>query len=54
MGGTTGTISPKIIFNESKEHLLEEIVKCDIVCANCHRIRTEQRRRERKLNVILV
>ena len=26
------------------ERLLEEIEKCDLVCSNCHRIRTEERR----------
>lgn len=29
----------------SKQTLLEEIAKCDIVCANCHRIRTTARAR---------
>ncbi len=28
----------------SLDKLLDEIEKCDIVCANCHRIRTEDRR----------
>lgn len=28
----------------SKETLLNEIAKCDIVCSNCHRIRTFNRR----------
>lgn len=28
----------------SQERLLAEIKKCDIVCSNCHRIRTELRR----------
>jgi len=28
----------------SKTKLLIEISKCELVCANCHRIRTEQRR----------
>lgn len=28
------------------ERLLAEIAKCDVVCANCHRIRTYNRRRE--------
>lgn len=27
-----------------KKRLLEEIAKCDIVCANCHKIRTFNRR----------
>ena len=29
--------------NRSKEKLLLEIEKCDLVCANCHRERTYQR-----------
>jgi hypothetical protein len=28
---------------KSREKLLEEINKCDVVCANCHRIRTHLR-----------
>jgi len=28
----------------SRARLLEEIAKCDIVCANCHRVRTHARR----------
>jgi hypothetical protein len=28
----------------SKERILAEIAKCDLVCSNCHRIRTEKRR----------
>lgn len=30
--------------NFSIEKVLEEIKKCELVCANCHRIRTEKRR----------
>lgn len=30
--------------NVSEERLLAEIAKCEIVCANCHRIRTRDRR----------
>jgi hypothetical protein len=28
----------------SRERLNAEVAKCDIVCANCHRIRTRKRR----------
>lgn len=28
------------------EVLLDEIAKCDIVCANCHRLREKSRRKE--------
>ena len=28
----------------SWENLLEEIAKCEVVCSNCHRVRTRQRR----------
>lgn len=30
----------------SRKLILEEIAKCDVVCANCHRERTHQRRQE--------
>lgn len=31
----------------SNERLLAEVAKCDVVCANCHRIRTQQRHAKR-------
>lgn len=35
------TINSMINFHSySKEKILDEIKKCDLVCANCHRIRT--------------
>jgi hypothetical protein len=32
----------------SKETLDRELAKCDLVCANCHRERTYQRRQQAK------
>ena len=29
-----------------KQKILDEIAKCEIICANCHRIRTVQRRND--------
>jgi len=34
-----------IISTRSLESLMEEIAKCEVVCANCHRVRTKQRRK---------
>lgn len=36
----------------SKEKLKQEIAKCEVVCANCHRIRTHNRQIEKKLNIV--
>lgn len=30
--------------NRVRARVLEEIAKCDVVCANCHRVRTFERR----------
>jgi hypothetical protein len=29
-----------------KELILKEIAKCELVCANCHRNRTQERKKE--------
>lgn len=34
------SITHAVYNNRSFDSILEEVAKCDIVCANCHRIRT--------------
>jgi hypothetical protein len=41
----TGEVS-KFVYTYGTVRLLEEIERCDLVCANCHRMRTYRRRRE--------
>ena len=36
----------------SREKLWEEIAKCDVVCANCHAIRTTTRRQLVEIEVM--
>lgn len=38
-GKKVGNVASMAV-GSSVERLMEEIEKCDIVCANCHRIRT--------------
>lgn len=33
--------------NRTLQVILDEIAKCDVVCSNCHRIRTDRRRKEK-------
>lgn len=37
------TLATLVGHGYSKESILEEVNKCDLICANCHRIRTEAR-----------
>ena len=36
-----------LVYTGSKQVLLDEIAKCEVVCANCHRLRT-QRTKDKK------
>jgi hypothetical protein len=36
-----------MVYKGSERLLLAEIAKCDLVCANCHRIRTWEKMRKR-------
>lgn len=38
------TISKMILCSSSLKKIMEEINKCEVVCSNCHRIRTYNRR----------
>lgn len=44
LDGATKKFSLYKVHNATKRAILEEIAKCDLVCANCHRERTHQRR----------
>lgn len=43
--------NPGNMFTWSQESILAEIAKCDLVCSNCHRIRTFKRKREKNANL---
>ena len=45
--GTTKKYNVGSMFahHHSKESIEEEVAKCDLVCSNCHRIRTQKRRK---------
>lgn len=47
-GEKVADVSLLVAWNFSLRRLLAEIAKCEVVCANCHRIRTVRRRRERR------
>ena len=38
-----------LVRNSTWEAVLEEIVKCELVCANCHRVRTKERGESRNM-----
>lgn len=44
-------IAHMIAHNYSLDDIQAEIAKCDIVCANCHRVRTRSRARQRRASL---
>ena len=42
------TVSQLIHMNGALDLIIAEVAKCQLVCANCHRIRTHRRRNEKK------
>lgn len=39
-----GNVATMVSQNQSRKKILDEIAKCDLVCANCHSIRTAKRK----------
>jgi hypothetical protein len=50
-GEKTGSIAKMAM--QSHKILLDEIAKCDVVCANCHRLRTQFRGGSLKPQIVL-
>lgn len=46
------TVSRAIALGYSEKKILSEIEKCELVCANCHRVRTYNRRQQRLENLV--
>lgn len=49
--GKVSNISLMVTQCKSRASILEEISKCDLVCSNCHRIRTCKQQHRHALNV---
>lgn len=49
-GQKIGNIAQMVSWNTIEE-IYEEIDKCDIVCANCHRFRTQNRKENKKYRI---
>jgi len=45
-GVKLGNVGTLVNRGAAMETILAEIAKCEVVCANCHRVRTERRRIE--------
>lgn len=49
-GETKVAVISKMVANASLQMILDEVKKCDVVCGNCHSIRTWNRRQRYKNN----
>jgi mono/diheme cytochrome c family protein len=45
IGVKTGNVS-SFIYSWSTRKVLEEVAQCEVVCANCHRVRTHLRMKQ--------
>ena len=52
--GKANTVSRLKLSRFSEERILKEVEKCDLVCANCHRLRTWRRQTSGKESVVPV
>jgi hypothetical protein len=44
LGNKSFGIGTAVVSCRSKAQILDEVKKCELVCSNCHRVRTEERR----------
>lgn len=51
-GKKSENVASMVYRGASNLKILEEITKCDLVCSNCHRIRTQTRRPPRKVKTL--
>jgi hypothetical protein len=42
-GEKKNNVGTMVAHGHSRQAVMDEIAKCDLVCANCHRIRTRNR-----------
>jgi hypothetical protein len=45
VGDKEGEVS-KLVYSSGTQKLLDEMGKCEVVCSNCHRIRTLDRQKK--------
>ena len=48
------TVTSSCVYTRTVDEVLDELEKCDLVCANCHRKRTKQQWKEKYLHATCV